>query len=128
MSQYFEKIKQKLKHLYIAGRYPERDWARLLVAFCVLAIFIGAWSASFYFQVNTDVVSDSSISQAGNALSQRKEKELQELLAKYDEKAARYQELQNRLPVIVAPVATTTATTTTEDVSTTAPTSTGSSQ
>lgn len=122
-----EKIKQKLKSLYIAGRYPERDWARLLVTFCVLAILIGAWSAYFFFQVNTDVVSDSSISQAGNALSQRKEKELQALLAKYDEKALRYKELQSHLPVIVAPVATSTATTT-DNASTTGPTSTGSSQ
>lgn len=104
-----EKIKQKLKHMYLVGRYPERDWARLLVLFCIFAIMIGGWSTLFYFQVNADVASDSTIAQAGKALSQRKERELQDILAKYDDKVIKYKQLQDHLPIIAPPVATTTS-------------------
>ena len=112
---YMEKIKQKLKHLYILGRYPERDWMHLLILFVVIGIVIASWSAFFYFQVKSGVFTDSTVGAAGNALSQRKEKELRDLIARYDQKAQRYVELQKNLPSappLVSESATTTASST----------------
>ncbi len=88
-------LKEKLKHVYIVGRYPETDWHRLLTVFVVIWFFIGCWSLYTFIQIKGETISLESRTGGTQILAETKEKELGEVLDRYQKKELRYRQLQS---------------------------------
>ncbi len=108
-------LKKKFSKIYILGQHPELDWQRLFTAFMFVCIIVIACSTYYFIHTKNEVFTiDSS---AGNArvAAETKEKELREVIDRYEEKERTYLKLQSgeSLRALSTPVvATTTATTT----------------
>jgi hypothetical protein len=112
-------LKKKLSKIYILGQHPETDWQRLFTAFMFVSVIVITYSIFYFIHIKNEVFAiDSS---AGNArvAAETKEKELREVIDRYEEKERTYLKLQygeSLRALSTPPVATTTATTTSPEI------------
>ena len=88
-----EAFKQKLKKIYIFGRYPDRDWIRMLMFFIIVFILLALWALSFSASNNTKYESVTNVLQSVPAQGRTKGDELRDLVQVYEKKATTYAEL-----------------------------------
>lgn len=87
-------FKETFKKIYFLGRYPEKDWHRLLVLFIIIGIAVAAWSIYGFISIKNQPLASTNGNVSGKTLAESKEKELRAVLERYEAKARRYQELQ----------------------------------
>lgn len=93
-----DSIKQKFKQMYLLGRYPDRDWHRVLIASIALLACIGIWSFLFFFQIQSAGLSAINNLYAGvNHAMTTPSDQLNDLIKSYDAKTAEHQALIDRL-------------------------------
>ncbi|MEN9649123.1 MAG: hypothetical protein RL094_90 [Candidatus Parcubacteria bacterium] len=81
-------LKDKLKHIYVFGKFAEKDWRRVLILCFCLSIILIVWSTLFFLHVQSATDSVNLVIGSTKTLSGRtKGDELKELVSRYEQKA-----------------------------------------
>lgn len=88
-----DNLKKKFKGIYIFGRYPDRDWFRMLVFFTLLFVALVTWTVFFTLSNNSSYQSVTNVLQSIPTQGRTKGDELRDLVEVYEKKATTYAQL-----------------------------------